>query len=142
MARLWAAKILVEQAHDYKDLAASDPKAKDELLYPFRDQLQEAMHLITDAVTRLGNSKLVQDYERAYTIPKDSKWYGKNFNKIVPADAEKMLDGVQKVADGIVREIRQGVARDWSSCAPGGRFCVLFCIGCRNCDDRPSADAI
>ncbi|KAK5173199.1 uncharacterized protein LTR77_003321 [Saxophila tyrrhenica] len=105
MARLWAAKVLVEQAFDYADLDKSIPR-EEQPLCPFGNKLQEIMFLLTDVVTRLGNNKLVKDYEKAYTVPRNSKFHGKDFDKVIARDAAKMLTGVQAVADQIVREIQ------------------------------------
>jgi hypothetical protein len=105
MARLRAAKSLIEQAHEHKDLDPSLTK-EEHPLYPSRNTLEEIMFQLTNICERLGNSKLVKDYDKAYTIPKDSKFYGKGFNKVVCADADKMLSGCQAVVDQIVREIQ------------------------------------
>lgn len=105
MARLWAAKTLIEHAYEHKDLDSNAEKPK-RPLYPYRDQVEEIMFQLTDVVQYLGNDKLVRDYEKAYTIPKESKYYGKGFVKVVPNDATKMLAAAQGVADQIVREIR------------------------------------
>jgi hypothetical protein len=105
MARLWAAKMLIEDAHDHNDLDPSLSK-EEQPLHRYRDKLEEIMFQLTEIVTRLGNNKLVKDYEKAYTIPTNSKYHGKHFDRIVPADADKMLSGCQAVVDQIVREIR------------------------------------
>lgn len=105
MARLWAAKTLIEQAYEHNDL---DPKVEESKrpLYRYGNQVENIMFQLTDVVQHLGNDKLVRDYEKAYTIPKESKYYGKHFVKVVPADAMKMLSAAQSVADQIVSEIQ------------------------------------
>lgn len=104
MARLWAAKMLVEQAHTHQDLDAN--LCKDEHpLHKYGQKLLDIDHQLTDIVTRLGNDKLVREYENVCIASRDSKYFGKTFSELVPADAANMLAGVQEVVDQIVNDI-------------------------------------
>ena len=105
MARLWAAKTLIEEAFAYKDLDTGLQK-EEQPLYPYGNQLVEIMHQITDVVTRLGNNDLVKQYDQAFSIAKNSKFYGKTFSNVVQADAERMLGSAEEVTERIVREIQ------------------------------------
>ncbi len=104
MARLTAAKILIEQAYAHKDLD-QNIAMEDQPLYYHGGKLKEILWQLMKIIESLDNDKIVKNYEEVFTAPENSEFYGKTFEVVVPADAGNMLSGVQAIADQIMREI-------------------------------------
>lgn len=105
MARLTAAKILIEEAYAHKDLD-QNIATEDQPLYYHGGKLTEILWQLTKIIESLDNDKIVKNYEEIFSTPENSAFYGKTFGVVVPTDARNMLSGVQDVAEKIMRETK------------------------------------